>query len=135
MSSNLPPGETGGGRTEEISHRCKNNHEAKIPMHYELGGWFYVKDEDGECPVCHEEWLPRPGFVKVVPETKPKSARPPATPRAGVATVLGLLAAISGEQEVPRRDQDIPQGWRCTVCGHVVGHASDCKPPRGFRKV
>jgi hypothetical protein len=134
VSSNLPPGETGGGRTEEILHRCKNGHEAKIPMHYELGGWFYFKESDGECPTCHDEWIPD-GHARVIPTIKPKSARPPATPRAGLATVLGLLAAVSSEQEAPRRAQEIRHGEACTRCGEIGGHSDDCKPPRGFRKV
>lgn len=50
MVSNLP---LGADRTsvDLVRHTCPLCGEVwKVYMHYELGGWFYFKDSDGDCP-------------------------------------------------------------------------------------
>lgn len=51
----------------------------------------------------------------------------------GMATVLGMVAALAPEP-LPTSARIAGQE-QCTSCGQVEEHATDCRPPRGFRKV
>lgn len=51
-----PPGESGRPSSEYISsQRCKNGHRWEARMFDELGGSFYVNEDEAYCPKCHQE--------------------------------------------------------------------------------
>lgn len=44
-------------REEEVKHKCKScGHTWVARMLYDMGGWFYLNDNDAFCPKCHKEY-------------------------------------------------------------------------------
>src|SRR5574342_160115 len=94
-----------------------------------------------QCTGCQAKF--REGEVKPVylrnPEGGPcgKLSQIPEGPSrrrisTATATVLGMVAALAPE---PPPRPSIGGQEQCTNCGRVEGHAPDCRPPRGVRKV
>lgn len=43
-------------RTEVVLHRCPQcKGERQIPMLYDMGGWFYIDDDESFCGNCQVE--------------------------------------------------------------------------------
>ena len=56
MTNNYPPGETGATEAMLIKHICKDcTHEWMVDMYSELGGLFYLREEEVICPKCGSE--------------------------------------------------------------------------------
>lgn|SRR5574342_467347 len=90
--------------------------------------------DDDRPPVerrpCGHEHHPKDGpcgKLSQIPEGPSRRGISTAT-----ATVLGMVAALTPE---PTPRPSIGGQEQCTNCGRVEGHAPDCRPPRGVRKV
>jgi hypothetical protein len=56
--SNYPPGFSGRPSTPELrTQACINGHRWNAQMYDELGGGFYLDEDDADCPTCGQEDL------------------------------------------------------------------------------
>lgn len=91
---------------------------------------FLHEPQPREKRSCGHEHHPKDGpcgKLSQIPEGPSRRGISTAT-----ATVLGMVAALAPE---PPPRPSIGGQEQCTSCGRVEGHAPDCRPPRGVRKV
>ena len=120
--------------------QCKNQHPWTAPMYFELGGWFFVNEKDGDCKVCGKEGTPVEAVAEKRNQKKPRPDQPterspepiPKAPGRVTAALLGVAAALTPERETV---YEIPWGYSCTACGGTRTHADGCQPPRGLKAV
>jgi hypothetical protein len=141
VKSNMPPGSDGRTRFDPaVPMQCKNKHPWTAPMYFELGGWFFVNEKDGDCPTCGKEGSPVEAVAEKRNQKKPRPDQPtessPEVRRQPSGTVaaalLGIAAALTPTRETV---YEIPWGYSCTACGGTRDHREDCQPPRGLKAV